>query len=182
MSQEPFDATAIKRPHPSLLTYYILVSLATGPGAPFAFLPLWFRYMTLEYKFDDQGVSMSWGLLFRREVYLTYRRIQDIHLTRNFIERWMGLSKISLQTASGKSSAEMTVEGVLESEQLRDFLYSKMRGAKNRDLHEDRPSGDPSRIPSETNSITCRSDRATKALEEIRDALQKLVSRGSAHS
>ena len=31
--------------------------------------------------------EVYWGLLFRHEVYLTYRRIQDIHVTRNIVER-----------------------------------------------------------------------------------------------
>ncbi len=68
---------------------------------------------------------------FKREVNLTYRRLQDIHLTHNLLQRWMGLATISLQTASGNAGAEMSIEGVLEAEQLRDFLYARMRGAKD---------------------------------------------------
>src|SRR5690606_33558570 len=93
------------------------------------FLPLYFKYETLRYRFDDKGISMSWGLLFRREVHLTYRRIQDIQLTRNIVQRWLGLASVAIQTASGASSAEMVIEGVLEAEALRDYLYRQMRGA-----------------------------------------------------
>jgi putative membrane protein len=75
-------------------------------------------------------VSVRWGALFRREVTLNYARIQDLHLSSNVIERWLGLAKIQVQTASGGASAEMTVEGLLDVERLRDFLYSRMRGAK----------------------------------------------------
>jgi putative membrane protein len=71
---------------------------------------------------------MRWGILFRREINLTYSRIQDIHLTSNFVERWLGLARVQIQTASGSASAEMTIEGVKEYEIVRDFLYSKMRG------------------------------------------------------
>jgi putative membrane protein len=39
-------------------------------------------------------------------------------------------SDIQIQTASGSSDAEAVIEGVLEYESLRDFLYSKMRGSK----------------------------------------------------
>ena len=81
-------------------------------------------------RFDAEGVKMSWGVLFRREINLTYARIQDIHLTSNILERWLGLARIQIQTASGSSGAEMTIEGVREFERLRDFLYSKMRGTK----------------------------------------------------
>ena len=41
---------------------------------------LYFRYHTLRYTFDEEGIDMRVGILFRREVNLTYARIQDIHL------------------------------------------------------------------------------------------------------
>jgi hypothetical protein len=47
------------------------------------------------------------------------------------VERWLGLGKLLVQTASGSSSAEMTLEGLKEFEAVRDFLYSKMRGVKD---------------------------------------------------
>ena len=126
-----FDAFKLERPDPRLFQYYLWCALLTVPLSPIVFIALWFRYSTLRFKFDDAGVAMSWGVFFKQEVYLTYRRIQDIHLTRNLLQRWMGLAKISLQTASGSSKAEMAIEGVLQAEELRDFLYSRMRGAKN---------------------------------------------------
>ena len=70
-----FDPARIERPDPTLLTYYIIMALLSAIGFPFVFLPLYFKYHTLRYAFDEKGVSMSWGLLFRREIYLTFRRI-----------------------------------------------------------------------------------------------------------
>jgi putative membrane protein len=93
-------------------------------------LILYFRYHTMRYRFTEEGVSMRWGILFRKEINLTFARIQDIHLTSNFVERWLGLARIQIQTASGSAKAEMTIEGVLQYEALRDFLYARMRGAK----------------------------------------------------
>ena len=121
---------AIERPDPSLMTYYALAAIITGPAFPFVILPLYFRYHTMRYRFTDEGVSMRWGILFRKEINLTFARIQDIHLTSNFAERWLGLARIQIQTASGSAKAEMTIEGVPQFEGLRDFLYSRMRGAK----------------------------------------------------
>lgn len=121
---------AIERPHPSLMTCYVLSSLLAGPLFPFFLLPLYFRYHTMRYRFTEEGVAMRWGILFRREVNLTYARIQDIHLTSNLVERWLGLARIQIQTASGSAKAEMTVEGVREVGALRDFLYARMRGVK----------------------------------------------------
>jgi len=122
---------AIERPHPSLFTYYWLSLLVVPPLFPILILPRYFRYHTMRYKFTDEGVSMSWGILFRREIILNYARIQDIHLRSNFVERWLGLANVLVQTASGSSSAEMTLEGLKEFEAVRDFLYSKMRGVKD---------------------------------------------------
>jgi putative membrane protein len=149
-----FDPLKLERPVPALLKYYILFSLLTGPASVILILPLFFKYETLRYRFDNEGMSVSWGILMRREVYITYRRIQDIHLTRNILQRWLGLSTISIQTASGGASPEVTIEGILEAEELRDFLYTKMRGARE---HHD--------VPSE--------DEALVLLREIRDLLRK---------
>jgi putative membrane protein len=124
------DIHAIERPHPRLFTYYILESLLAGPGFPFLLVYRYFRYHSMRYRFDEQGISMSWGILFHREINLTYARIQDIHLSSNILERWLGLAKIQVQTASGSSGAEMTIEGIREFDHLRDFLYSKMRGTR----------------------------------------------------
>ncbi|NVB43317.1 PH domain-containing protein [Pseudenhygromyxa sp. WMMC2535] len=104
--------------------------LVTAP-AFFVTLPLLlFRYQTLRYRFDDEGVGMRWGILFRHEINLTYARIQDIHLSSNVFQRWLGLADIKIQTASGSASAEMTIEGLREFEAVRDFLYARMRGQR----------------------------------------------------
>lgn len=122
---------ALERPHPNLWKYYLLSCLVVPPLFPILVLPMYFRYHTLRYRFTDEGVSMSWGILFRREIIINYARIQDIHLRSNLVERWLGLAKVLVQTASGNSSAEMTLEGLQEFEAVRDFLYSRMRGVKD---------------------------------------------------
>jgi membrane protein YdbS with pleckstrin-like domain len=135
------DVFKIERPAPALMKYYLLVCLLTGPLFVIFIIPSYFRYHTLRYRFDREGISMRWGILFRREINLTYTRIQDIHLTSNLIERWLGLARIQVQTASGSSSAEMTIEGLHEFGQVRDFLYARMRG------HSDEKGSDPFSVP-----------------------------------
>ncbi len=61
---------------------------------------------------------------------MAYARIQDIHLVSNAFERWLGLARVQVLTASGSAKAEMTIEGVESYEELRDFLYSLRRGAR----------------------------------------------------
>ncbi len=122
----------LEGPAPKLMTYYFLTSLLAGPFFFFPLIPLYFRYHTLRYRFDSEGISMRWGIFFRREINLTYARIQDIHLRSNLFERWLGLARIEVQTASGSAGAEMTLEGLLEYEVIRDYLYSRMRGGEDR--------------------------------------------------
>jgi uncharacterized membrane protein YdbT with pleckstrin-like domain len=120
----------LERPEPGLMTYYALLSCLAGPFFFLPLLPLYFRYHTMRYRFDEEGISMRWGVLFRREIHLTYSRIQDIHLVSNAVERWLGLARIKIQTASGSAKAEMTIEGIGAYAELRDFLYTRMRGAR----------------------------------------------------
>ena len=130
MQGAPFERLPVTlQPHPNLMKYYALSALAYGPLYPFAILPLYFMYRTLRYEFDDEGITMRWGILFRREISLTYARIQDIHLSSNVVERWLGLARIQVQTASGSAKAEMSLSGLREFDAIRDFLYSRMRGA-----------------------------------------------------
>jgi uncharacterized protein len=121
---------SIHRPSPELFKYYVFSSFLAGPFFFIPLLYLYFRYHTMRYDFDEEGISMRWGILFRREITLTYARIQDIHLTSNILERWLRLARIQIQTASASASAEMTIEGLHEFERVRDFLYSKMRGVR----------------------------------------------------
>ena len=159
--QDDFQVGDLSRPAPALLRYYLLCSCLAGPLLPIVFIPLLCKYLTLQYRFDDSGVAMKWGVLFRREIYLTYRRIQDIHLTRNILQRWLGLATLDVQTASGSSTPEMSIEGILEAEPLRDHLYAMMRGSRG-DLGE---GANESEGPDETLVI----------LTEIRDSMRQLA-------
>lgn len=125
----PPAIASITRPNEKLFTYYLLRALATLFAFPITMAVLYFRYHTMRYEFSDQGIRMSWGILFRNEVVLNYARIQDIHLRSNAIERWLGLARIEIQSASGSSDSEMTLEGIPDADGMRDFLYSQMRGA-----------------------------------------------------
>jgi membrane protein YdbS with pleckstrin-like domain len=124
------ELAGTRRPTRALLAYYVLSSIAAGPGLV-VLIPLRiFRYRTLRYDFHAEGMTARWGILFRREISLTYARIQDIHLVSNLVERWLGLGRVEIQTASGQSGAELTIEGLPDFERIRDQLYARMRGAR----------------------------------------------------
>ena len=166
---------AIERPHPRLWNYYLLSCLAIPPLFPFLILPMWFRYHTLRYKFTNEGISMSWGILFRREVIIQYARIQDIHLRSNLVERWFGLARVLVQTASGSATAEMTLEGLTEFEAVRDFLYNRMRGVRE---HHAAPSSGPSTINAEADLVVTLREVAHE-LRLLRESLNAHGTTGS---
>ena len=121
---------AITRPEPALLWLYILTAAALLCAAPIALVPLFFRYHTLWYRFDATGVSMGYGVLFRRELQLTYARMQDIHLSQNILERWLGIGTVTVQTAGSGAGGNLSIVGVRDFEAIRDYLYAKMRGIR----------------------------------------------------
>jgi putative membrane protein len=169
---------AIERPHPNLFTYYWISLLIVPPLFPILILPAWFRYYTMRYTFTDEGISMRWGILFRREVIVNYARIQDIHLRSNIIERWLGLGRVLVQTASGNAGAEMTLEGLQEFEAVRDFLYARMRGVKDPAMrhtssaaaHHTGEAGDP--------ALAAALREVAHELREVRHALESQARSG----
>ena len=168
--EKPLDIFSIERPHPNLLKLYFIRSLLVLPLFPIVFPPLFFRYHTLRYHFDEEGIGMRWGILFRREINLTYSRIQDIHVHAGLLQRWLGLADLKIQTASGNAAAEMVIEGLLEYEALRDYLYTKMRGYK-------RPGGAASSeagAESSEDAVAILRDIAEE-IRKTREALEKCM-------
>ncbi|HUR83563.1 MAG TPA: PH domain-containing protein [Thermoanaerobaculia bacterium] len=157
------DVSSIHHPSPALFKYYVLSSFLLGPLFFIPLVYLYFRYHTMRYDFDEEGISMRWGILFRREITLTYARIQDIHLTSNLLERWLSIARIQIQTASASSSAEMTIEGLHEFEALRDFLYTKMRGVR----------AHPMAAPQHQDALTAALHEVADALRAVRESLEK---------
>jgi uncharacterized membrane protein YdbT with pleckstrin-like domain len=149
----------LRRPSKKLLWLYFWHSLAGLVIQPFVFLPLFFKYHTLEYHFEERGIRASWGILFRKEIFLTYGRIQDIHVRSGIIQRWLGLGTVEIQTAAGNASAELSIDGLEDYLAVRDFLYSRMRGA-----HASVNAAAPA-------------DAVATVLSEIRDDLRQLRER-----
>lgn len=148
---------AITRPEPALLWLYVVSSFAALCAAPLVLIPLYFRYHTLWYRFEPSGVSMGYGILFRREMQLTYARMQDIHLSQNILERWLGIGTVTVQTAGAGAAGNLTISGVKDFNAIRDYLYAKMRGVRD-GAHEALPAGGAT--------------SADALLVDIRDALQ----------
>jgi uncharacterized membrane protein YdbT with pleckstrin-like domain len=167
----PEKILAIERPHPALWNYYVIRAILTGPGLIVALPYLYFRYHTLRYKFDGEGIHMKVGILFRREINLTYSRIQDIHLRSGLLQRWMGLADVQIQTASGSSGPELIIEGFKEFEFIRDFLYTRMRGYQKHSAPETAVSA--TSCPSVASPTAPADNEVVGLLLGIRDEIRK---------
>ena len=154
-----FNPKDITRPSKRLLAYYFVSSLLLGPFFFLALIPLVFRYRTMRFTFDDQGVTLKYGAFFQTEKRLNYRRIQDIHLTRGILQRRFGLAKVSLFTASGSAGPEMNLEGIPDPDALRDYLYLWSRHAREGKQLDTTARGG-------------HEDEALALLREIRDLLR----------
>jgi uncharacterized protein len=152
----------LERPNSKLVILYLIRSLSALIAFPFVFVPLYCKYISLRYHFDKEGIGASWGVFFKKQVFLTYARIQDIHVTRGLIERWLSLGTVEIQTASGSASAELSIVGLDEYDEIRDFLYARMRGARgeiNIENDEINAAGEPESV---------------QLLKEIRDELRTI--------
>ncbi len=168
----PTPILSLERPCPALWKYYVITAVLSGPGIIVTLPYLYFRYYTLRYRFDEEGIHMRVGILFRREVNLTYARIQDIHLRSNFVQRWLGLANVQIQTASGSAGAELVIEGFKEFEAIRDFLYTRMRGyqAQPHSAGIPRDTGTP---PVSAGALAGDNSEMVSLLLSIRDELRR---------
>ena len=180
------EITRLERPSPKLLTLYVIRSVLTGPAVVITLPVLLCRYWTLRYRFDEDGIHARWGVLFRREVNLSYARIQDLHLTSGLIQRWLGLADVQVQTASGSATPELVIEGFPNHEAIRDFLYARMRGTQGQPALRSRqtaPAPAPSHAPpASPNAALSTQDGLAAALHEVaaelratRTALERLA-------
>ena len=80
--------------------------------------------------------------------------------SRGLIERWFGLGSVEVQTAAGSSEAEIRIEGLTKFNELRDYLYSRMRGGQG--------------LSAAAAAAPKPSDDAAGVLAEIRDELRAL--------
>jgi putative membrane protein len=169
--QPPIIPPKIDRPSPALLTYYVLSSLLSLPAVVIVLPALWIRYQTLKYELQESGIRMQVGLFFRKEVVVAFRRIQDIHVSRNIIQRWLGIASVSIQTASGNAMPEIVLEGMTDPDAIRDWLYERMRGAQGQ-IASSVARDDITEVGSTTMGDT---DEATELLRGIRDNLALLI-------
>ncbi|AUX10740.1 membrane protein [Halalkaliarchaeum desulfuricum] len=95
-------------------------------------------YRRFEYEFTDDTFDIRSGVISRREREIPYRRIQNVDISRNVLQRLLGIAAVSLETAGG-SSTEGSIRYVSPAEAKR--LQSELQRRKRR-VESDEPGVD----------------------------------------
>lgn len=127
----------------SLLITALFV-LSAGMGAQFgafAFLALlvgsgvvtlsyeYAYYRRFEYELSDDTLDIRSGVFGRREREIPYRRIQNVDVSRNVVQRLFGIAAVDVETAGGSSTeAVIRYVSAAEAERLQREVRRRKRG------------------------------------------------------
>ena len=75
-------------------------------------------YQRFEYELTDDSLDIVSGVVSRRNREIPVRRVQNVDISRNVVQRLLGLAQINLETAGG-SSTEASLNYVSEDEARR---------------------------------------------------------------
>jgi len=68
-------------------------------------------YLNFHYSLKDEGLTIDYGIIFKKSTTIPYDRIQNINIERSLIDRLLGLSRISVETAGSSSGQSINVTG-----------------------------------------------------------------------
>ncbi len=118
----------------SILTGVFLALMA----AVLAWIPK--AYREVEYFIEDGSVKMRWGVVWKKQVTVPYRKITNVDITQGPLERFLGTGTLHLQTAGagGKegTKAELKLPGIKNLDETRDLIVSKLGGKKTAEKEE----------------------------------------------
>ena len=117
---------ALTAANPALIAaFLVMVSLAV-------FLMLGYEYLywrNFEYEIREDGLKIISGVITKNDRDIPLKRIQNIDVNRNIIQRMIGIAKVDVETAGGNDT-----EAALKFLTLEDAesMQKKVRELKNR--------------------------------------------------
>jgi len=107
-----------------VLSYFLFVLIGAEIYARMSY-NRWF------YEFNDDGLKLERGIIWKRYSNVPYQRIQNVDLHRGIIARMFGFTSILIQTAG--YSARPYAEGYIpavdmgQAEKIREFVMKKIK-------------------------------------------------------
>ena len=100
-------------------------------------------YRRFEYELTEDTLDISSGVISRREREIPYRRIQNVDVSRNVVQRALGIAAVNLETAGG-SSTEGSIRYVVPAEATRLQREVQRRKSETSSAREETDeNGDP---------------------------------------
>jgi hypothetical protein len=116
----------------------VTLILVLFPGIPIAlgiiFALVWVGkyYNSMHYKLTDHEMTWHRGVWFRSTGIVPYNRITNVDIVQGPVSRRYGIATIKIQTAgysaANAKSAEITIEGMRNFEEIRDSIMSLVKG------------------------------------------------------
>ncbi len=127
-------------------------------------------YQTIFFELKDDEVTWKRGVWFKMTGIVPYDRITNIDIYQGPLMRYFGFSSIKLQTAgySAQARAEITLEGIVAAEDLRETIRSLIR--------ESRKVSGPSDATATPAVLRHAMHDDTAVLEEVRE-IRRLLER-----
>ncbi|WP_122089379.1 PH domain-containing protein [Halalkalicoccus subterraneus] len=97
-----------------------------------------FEYVTTPDTFDIRS-----GVISRRNREIPYRRVQNVDISRNVVQRALDIAELRIETAGGgETEAVLRYVGYEEAKRLQDELRRRKRADSTATTDEDRPDED----------------------------------------
>lgn len=89
-------------------------------------------YRTIRYRFTPFEILWERGVWFRQTGTVPYHRITNIDIIQGPISRFLGISRLKVQTDGYSSesalTAELKIDGITDPEMLREFIIKQIQG------------------------------------------------------
>ncbi|MFC7142636.1 PH domain-containing protein [Halosimplex aquaticum] len=121
--------TALFSSGQSLLAIGAAVAVLLGIGAFVGYFVA--RYRRFEYELTADTFDIRSGVLSRRKREIPLRRIQNVDISQNVVQRALGIAQVNLETAGGgETEAQLQYVGDDDAERLQSEISRLSRAAK----------------------------------------------------
>lgn len=93
----------------------------------FGILISWLSYISFEFTLSENSISITKGILSKKETSIPYRQIQNINIEQSFNYKMMGISKLVILTA-GNDSNDTVGEAEGEFAVIQSDVAEKIKG------------------------------------------------------
>ena len=109
-----------------------LVIVVVGGGLTLALAYQVLHYRLFDYELDADTLDIRSGVLSRRVREIPYRRVQNVDVSRNVVQRALGVAEIRVETAGGDDTeATLRYVGIEEARRLQDELGRRGQGERD---------------------------------------------------